>query len=91
MAVNANPSPTQAVDVGTKINYLNGVLQEAVTARIPNEYINNSTINAQATKDLVNEALRQYGYAFGISKAENVTAANRASLSNVSAFQSAGV
>jgi hypothetical protein len=89
IAVNAKPSPTQAADVDTKINYLNGVLQEAVTARIPKEYINNSTINAQATKDLVNEALRQYGYAFGISKAENAAAANHASVSNVSALQSA--
>jgi hypothetical protein len=33
---------TRAADVDTKINYLNGVLQEAVTARIPKEYINNS-------------------------------------------------
>jgi hypothetical protein len=90
MAVDAKPSPTQAADVDTKINYLNGVLQEALTTRIPKEYIYSSTINAQATKDLVNEALRQYGYAFGISNAENATAAaHHTSLSNVSAFQSA--
>ena len=65
--VSSKPAPTPA-DVGAKINYLNGILQEAVTVRVPKTHTNNSTIVAQATKNLVNETLRQYGYAFGISK-----------------------
>ena len=65
--VSSKPAPTPA-DVGAKINYLNGILQEAVTVRVPKSHTINSTIIAQATKNLVNETLRQYGYAFGISK-----------------------
>ena len=83
--VNAKTAPTPA-DVGAKINYLNGVLQEAVTVRVPKTHVNNSTINAQATKDLVNETLRQYGFAFGVSKGNSAAAS---SISNMSAFQSA--
>lgn len=83
--VNSKTAPTPA-DVGAKINYLNGVLQEAVTVRVPKTHVNNSTINAQATKDLVNETLRQYGYAFGISKGNSAAVS---SISNMSAFQSA--
>ncbi len=85
-AVNSKTAPASA-DVGAKINYLNGVLQEAVTVRVPKTHVNNSTINAQSTRDLVNETLRQYGYAFGISKGKNIAAAS--SISNMSAFQSA--
>ena len=85
-AVNSKTAPTPA-DIGAKINYLNGVLQEAVTVRVPKTHVNNSTINAQVTRDLVNETLIQYGYAFGISKGKNNAAAS--SISNMSAFQSA--
>jgi hypothetical protein len=83
--VSSKPAPTSA-DVGAKINYLNGVLQEAVTVRVPKTHINNFTIIAQATKDIVNETLRQYGYAFGVSKGNTAAAS---SISNMSAFQSA--
>ena len=67
-AVKSNPSPTQA-DVKAKIDNLNATLQEAIAVRVPKDHVSNSTINGEATKDLVNETLRQYGYAFGISSA----------------------
>ncbi len=67
-AVKSNPSPTQA-DVKPKIDNLNATLQEVIAVRVPKEHVGNSTINGEATKDLVNETLRQYGYAFGISSA----------------------
>ncbi|HZC20823.1 MAG TPA: hypothetical protein VE223_04185 [Nitrososphaeraceae archaeon] len=84
-AVNSKPSATQA-DIGTKLNYLDGVLQEAITVRVPKAHVNNFAINAQAVKNLVNETLRQYGYAFGMSKGNTAPAS---SISNMSAFQSA--
>jgi hypothetical protein len=71
-AVKSNPSPTQA-DVMPKIDNLNATLQEAIAVRVPKEHVGNSTINGEATKDLVNETLRQYGYAFGISSANRGT------------------
>jgi hypothetical protein len=67
-AAKSNPPPTQA-DVKAKIDNLNATLQEAIAVRVPKDHISNSTINGEATKDLVNETLRQYGYAFGISSA----------------------
>ncbi|MFZ0893482.1 MAG: hypothetical protein WAZ77_03170 [Candidatus Nitrosopolaris sp.] len=84
-AVKSNPSPTQA-DVKPKIDNLNATLQEAIAVRVPKEHVGNSTINGAATKDLVNETLRQYGYAFGISSA------NRGNTSNInsSAFATPG-
>jgi hypothetical protein len=84
-AVNSKPPATQA-DIGTKINYLDGVLQEAITVRVPKAHVNDFAINAQVAKNLVNETLRQYGYAFGISKGNTAPAK---SISNFSAFQSA--
>ena len=65
-AVKSNPASTQA-DVKAKIDNLNATLQEAIAVRVPKDHVSNFTINGEATKDLVNETLRQYGYAFGIS------------------------
>jgi hypothetical protein len=101
-AVKSNPSPTQA-DVKAKIDNLNATLQEAIAVRVPKVDVSNSTINGEATKDLVNETLRQYGYAFGISSVNrgntsNINssasatpgaAPNRNTFLNMSAFQSA--
>jgi len=65
-AVKSNPAPIQAA-VKAKIDNLDATLQEASAVRVPKDHVSNSTINGEATKDLVNETLRQYGYAFGIS------------------------
>jgi len=83
--VSSKPAPTPA-DVGAKINYLNGVLQEAVTVRVPKAHTINSTIIAQATKNIVNETLRQYGYAFGVANAKG---GGQRTITNMSAYQSA--
>jgi len=101
-AVKSNPPPTQA-DVKAKIDNLNATLQEAIAVRVPKDHVSNSTINGEATKDLVNETLRQYGYAFGISSAYRGNTSNtnssasatpgaaqsRNTVLNMSAFQSA--
>lgn len=101
-AVKSNPAPIQA-DVKAKIDNLNATLQEAIAVRVPKDHVSNSTINAEATKDLVNETLRQYGYAFGISgsnvgNASNInssaspspnTSASPNIVVNMSAYQSA--
>ena len=101
-AVKSNPSPTQA-DVKAKIDNLNATLQEAIAVRVPKVDVSNSTINGEAAKDLMNETLRQYGYAFGISSVNrgntsNINssasatpgaAPNRNTFLNMSAFQSA--
>jgi hypothetical protein len=96
-AVNSTTAPTQA-EVKAKIDNLNVTLQEAVAVRVPKDHLSNSTVNGEVTRNLVNETLRQYGYAFGISgdKGGNTSAfANSAaapshnSVVNVSAYQSA--
>ena len=101
-AVKSNPIPTQ-VDVKAKIDNLNATLQEAIAVRVPKDHVSNFTINGEATKDLVNETLRQYGYVFGISgsnggNASNINSSASANSSaslrgntvvNMSAYQSA--
>ena len=101
-AVKSNPARIQA-DIKAKIDNLNATLQEAIAIRIPKDHVSNSTINGGATKNLVNETLRQYGYAFGISGSNggnasninNSTSANLGALPrgntvvNMSAYQSA--
>jgi uncharacterized protein (DUF4415 family) len=101
-AVKSNPAPTQA-DVKAKIDNLNATLQEAIAVRVPKDHVRNFTINGEATKDLVNETLRQYGYAFGISGSNGGNASNingsasatpgaapsRNTVLNMSAYQSA--
>src|SRR5438128_2643171 len=81
-AVKSNPAPVQA-DAKAKIDNLDATLQEAIAVRVPKDHVSNSTINGEATKDLVNERLRQYGYAFGISSA------NRGNASNINSSSSA--
>jgi hypothetical protein len=95
---NSKQKPSQA-DVKAKLDNLDAVLQEAVTVRVPKDHLSNSTVNAEATRDLVNETLRQYGYAHGISvgkgantssNANAVSAANsHNTIVNMSAYQSA--
>jgi uncharacterized protein (DUF4415 family) len=74
-AVKSNPIPTQA-DVKAKIDNLNATLQEAIAVRVPKDHVSNFTINGEATKNLVNETLRQYRYAFGISGSNGGNASN---------------
>ena len=96
-AVNSTTAPTQA-DVKAKIDNFNATLQEAVAVRIPKDHVNNATINGEATKNLANETLRQYGYALGISSGKEgntsapaifADAASHNSVVNMSAYQSA--
>jgi len=96
-AVKGKPAPAPA-DLKTKVDNLNATLQEAVAVRLPKDAASNSTINGLATKDLVNETLRQYSYAFGVVNAsgtsKNTTAksgdpSSSSTIMNMSAYQSA--
>jgi hypothetical protein len=84
-AVKSKPTPT-LTDLRPKVDNLNATLQEAVAVRLPKDAAGNSTINGLATKDLVNETLRQYGYAFGVANAKG---GGQGTIINMSAYQSA--
>ena len=92
-AVKSKPTPT-LTDLKPKVDNLNATLQEAIAVRLPKDAAGNSTINGLATKDLVNETLRQYSYAFGVpnSKGGNnstsISSATGNSVVNMSAYQS---
>jgi hypothetical protein len=92
-AVKSKPTPSQA-DLKTKVDNLNATLQESIAVRLPKDAAGNFTINGLATKDLVNETLRQYSYAFGVANAKggssNVTTkSSPGSVTNMSAYQNA--
>ena len=81
-------------DVTAKLNNLNSTLQEAVAVRLPQDAPKNFTINLMSTKDLVNETLRQYGYAYGITNSNQVknnssTNPSSSNIGNMSAYQNA--
>jgi hypothetical protein len=88
-------SKATQVAVKSKIDNLNATLQEAVAVRVPKDAAGNSTINGLAIKDLINETLRQYGYAFGVaiakgtSNSSSVKASDPGSVTNMSAYQGA--
>ena len=97
--VNSKPPPTPA-DVKSKLDYVNATLQEAITVRLPKEHLSNFTVSGEATKNLVNETLRQYGLAYGMSAgigSVGNTTSNKAAaasspsttITNMSAYQSA--
>jgi hypothetical protein len=81
-AVKSKPTPTQT-DLKAKVDNFNATLQEAVAVRLPKDAASNSTINGLATKDLVNETLRQYGYAFGVANVKGGSSNNETTKSNV--------
>jgi hypothetical protein len=97
-AVKSKPIPTHT-DLKPKVDNLNATLQEAVAVRLPKDAAGNSTINGLATKDLVNETLRQYGYALGVANVKGGSSNNGTAKSsdpgspgtimNMSAYQSA--
>ncbi len=95
-AVKSKPTQT---DLKARVDNFNATLQEAVAVRLPKDAASNSTIDGLATKDLVNETLRQYGYAFGIANVKGGSSNNETAKSsvpgsfttimNLSAYQSA--
>lgn len=96
-SVKGKPAPATA-DLKAKVDNLNATLQEANAVRLPKDAASNSTITGLATKDLVNETLRQYSYAFGVANAsgasKNTTAksgdpSSSSNIMNMSAYQSA--
>ena len=91
-AVKSKPTATVS-DLKPKVDNFNATLQEAVAVRLPKDAAGNSTINALAIKDLVNETLRQYGYAFGVANAKggtgNSIGGGHGTVTNMSAYQSA--
>ena len=96
-AVKSKPT-TSVTDLKPKLDNFNATLQEAVAVRLPKDAAGNSTINALATKDLVNETLRQYAYAFGVANVKGGSnkgtgdpsdPGSHGTVTNMSAYQSA--
>ncbi|MGH9974701.1 MAG: hypothetical protein ACRD8Z_02540 [Nitrososphaeraceae archaeon] len=54
------------IDADILVDDINGILDEIVTARIDPDQLNNSTIQALATVELLDEVLRNYGDAFAV-------------------------
>jgi len=96
-AVKSKPTPS-VTDLKPKLDNFNATLQEAIAVRLPKDAAGNSTINGLATKDLVNETLRQYAYAFGVANVKGGSnkgtgdpsdPGSHGTVINMSAYQSA--
>ncbi|MPZ07019.1 MAG: hypothetical protein GEU26_11505 [Nitrososphaeraceae archaeon] len=55
-----------ASDTDLLVNDIDDILDEIVTARIDPDQLNNSTIQVLAVVELLDEVLRNYGYAFAV-------------------------
>jgi hypothetical protein len=67
----ANLSPTNATAITAikqKVSDTDALLGEALTVRIEPTQLKNTTVNAWAVADLLNETLERYGEAIGISE-----------------------
>jgi hypothetical protein len=66
-SINAKPIPTIQV-INDKIANINATLQDAIAARIEQDQLSNSTVNALAINDILGEVLEHYGAAYGIEE-----------------------
>jgi hypothetical protein len=64
-------TPSSSVDIKSKINNLNDLLDEAVSVRISKDDLNNSTIQALAFANIINKIDRRYADAFGIQSSSS--------------------
>ena len=64
-------TPSSTVDIKSKINNLNDLLDEAVSVRISKDGLNNSTIQALAFANIINKMDRRYADAFGMQSSSS--------------------
>src|SRR5919198_779541 len=91
--VKSKPIPAAEV-IKDKVSNIGDILQEAITVRIEKDQLNNSTVKAEATSNIVNETLEHYGEAYGIKEEGggehgNATTAGHNTIVNVAEYQSA--
>jgi ATP-dependent helicase YprA (DUF1998 family) len=66
-SINAKPTSTIQV-IKDKVANVNATLQDAIAARIEQDQLSNSTVNALAINDILGEVLEHYGAAYGIEE-----------------------
>src|SRR5919197_1139978 len=91
--VKSKPIPAAEV-IKDKVSNIGDILQEAITVRIEKDQLNNSTVKAEATSNIVNETLEHYGGAYGIKEEGgeeygNTITAGHNTIVNVAEYQSA--
>ena len=66
-SLRAEPIPASQV-INEEVTNINATLQDAIAARIEQDQLSNSTINALAINDILGEVLEHYGAAYGIEE-----------------------
>jgi polyhydroxyalkanoate synthesis regulator phasin len=66
-SLEAKPIPASQV-INDEVTNINGTLQDAIAARIEQDQLSNSTVNALAINDILGEVLEHYGAAYGIEE-----------------------
>jgi uncharacterized protein involved in exopolysaccharide biosynthesis len=66
-SLKAKPIPASQV-VNDEVTNINATLQDAIAARIEQDQLSNSTVNALAINDILGEVLEAYGAAYGIEE-----------------------
>ncbi|MFY9566371.1 MAG: hypothetical protein WAM27_06520 [Nitrososphaeraceae archaeon] len=66
-SLKAKPIPASQV-INDEVTNINATLQDAIAARIEQDQLSNSTVNALAINDILGEVLENYGAAYGIEE-----------------------
>jgi hypothetical protein len=66
-SLKAKPIPASQV-INDEVTNINATLQDAIAARIEQDQLSNSTVNALAINDILGEVLEAYGAAYGIEE-----------------------
>ena len=66
-SLEAKPIPASQA-INEEVTNINATLQDAIAARIEQDQLSNSTVNALAINDILGEVLEAYGAAYGIEE-----------------------
>jgi hypothetical protein len=83
-----NPPPTTAI-VKEKVSNIDGLLQEALSARVEPDQMKNATVHILALNNILNEITEHYGGAYGIEEGKQNETSTRNRIVNMADYQSA--
>jgi hypothetical protein len=83
-----NPTTTTTI-VKEKVDNIDGLLQEALSARVGADQMKNATVHILAINNLLNEIIEHYGGAFGIEEGKQNETSMQNRIVNMADYQSA--
>ena len=83
-----NPTTTTTI-VKEKVDNIDGLLQEALSARVEPDQMKNATVHVLAINNILNEITEHYGGAFGIEEGKQNETSMQNRIENMEDYQRA--